>query len=102
MGETRKLRLRCPECGSHLVVDGRTGEVLFHKAAKQPPAEGKDFDSLLAGLDEEKAQAEDIFDREVEALKDRDRLMEEKFEEALKQAKESPEDEPPPRPFDLD
>ena len=102
MGETRKLTLRCPDCEAHLVVDGQTGEVLFHKPAQPAADESRDFDSLLAGLAEEKSQAEEIFDREVSALKDRDRLMEEKFEEALKRAKESPEDEPPVRPFDLD
>ncbi len=40
--------------------------------------------------------------REMAALKDRDRLLEEKFEEALKRAEEEPDDAPPPRPFDLD
>ena len=102
MGETRKLTLRCPDCDAHLVVDGETGTVLFHKPAKPAADAGKDFDSLLARLDEEKAHAEEVFNSEVAALKDHDRLMEERFEEALKQARESPEDEPPPGPFDLD
>ena len=102
MGKTRKLTLRCPDCQTHLVVDSKTGEVLFHKAAQAAPGEGQDFDSLLAGLKEQRSQAEEIFDREVAALKDHDRLMDQKFEEALERAKESPDDEPPIRPFDLD
>jgi hypothetical protein len=36
------------------------------------------------------------------AMKDRDRLLEEKFKQALERAKEEPDDVPPPRPFDLD
>ena len=88
--DTRKLTVRCPDCNSELVVDAATGEVLSHRKAKQPLAGGKDFDSLLKGLDDEKAQAEDVFQREVAALKDRDRLLEEKFREALRRAEEEP------------
>lgn len=102
MTDHSKLTVRCPECESHLVVDVQTGEVLFHKSRKNPPAKGKDFESLLSDLDKDKAHAEELFNREVSALEDRDRLLEDKFREALKNAKESPEDEPPPRPFDLD
>lgn len=102
MAESGKLTLRCPDCDSHLVIDRDTGEVLFHKPPRDAPAGGQNFDQLLEKLDETKARAEDLFEREVSALKDRDRLLEDKFEEALREAKKSPEDEPPPRPFDLD
>lgn len=102
MAENRKLTLRCPECDAHLVIDAATGEVLLHRKAKQPPAGGKDFDALLEDLDRDKAEAEEVFEREVAAMKDRDRLLEQKFEEAMKRAEEEPDDMPPPRPFDLD
>ena len=102
MTETRKITVRCPECNSDLVVDTETGEILSHRRAKQPLAGGKDFDALLKGLDEDKARAEDVFAREVAALKDRDRLLEEKFREAMRRAEEDPDEGPPPRPFDLD
>ncbi len=99
---TRKLTVRCPECDCDLVIDAATGEVLSHRRPKQLPAGGKDLDSLLRGLDEDKAKAEDLFQREVAAIKDRDRLMEEKFKEALRRAEEDPDSGPPRRPFDLD
>jgi len=99
---THKLTLRCPDCDSELVIDSATGQILSHKKAKQPIAGGKDFDALLKGLDEEKSKAEDIFQREVAAMKDRDRLMEEKFREAMRRAEEDPDKGPPRRPFDLD
>ena len=102
MAETRKLTVRCPDCSSDLVIDVETGQVLSHRKAKQPIAGGKDFDSLLKGLDEDKSRAEDIFTREVAALKDRDRILEEKFREAMRRAEEDPDEGPPPRPFDLD
>src|SRR6185295_353596 len=98
----RKLSSRCPECGADLVIDAATGAVLSHRKAKQPPAGGKDFDALLKGLDEDKSRAEDIFEREVAAIKDRDRILEEKFREAMRRAEEEPDEGRPVRPFDLD
>jgi hypothetical protein len=97
-----KKTVICPGCQGELTIDTATGEVLFHKPAKRPLAGGKNFDSLLAGLDDQKAKAEELFEKEVAALKDRDRLMEEKFKEALRRAEEEPDDVPPRRPFDLD
>ena len=102
MSENSRLTVRCPDCGSDLVVDAATGEVLSHRRPKQPPAGGKDLDSLLQGLDQDKARAENVFQREVAAMKDRDRLLDEKFREALRRAEEEPDEGPPPRPFDLD
>ncbi|MBV8199660.1 MAG: hypothetical protein JOZ15_03455 [Acidobacteria bacterium] len=102
MSEHQKLSVTCPDCSSDLVVDAATGEVLSHRRPKQPPAGGKDLNALLQGLDQDKARAEDIFKREVAAMKDRDRLLEEKFREAVKRAEENPDQGRPPRPFDLD
>lgn len=102
MARDDQLLVSCPECGCDLTVDKVTGQVLFHKPAPKPPAGGQDFDRLLAGLDESKERAENVFRREVSALKDRDRLMEEKFREAMRRAGEEPDDEPPPRPWELD
>lgn len=85
-----------------MVIDAATGEILIHKSAQKGPARGQKFEDLLAGLDHQKAEAEETFAREVAAHKDRDRLLEEKFRAALERAKEDPDDAPPPRPFDLD
>ena len=93
--------IRCPECGSELVVDAATGEILSHRAPKTPLGGGKSFDSLFADLEAQKATAEDRFEREKAAHADRSRLLEEKFQEALKRADETP-DEAVRRPFDDD
>lgn len=101
--DANKLSVTCPDCGSDLVVDVATGEVLYHKKPKGPPAGGKDFESLFADMDSQKARAEQLFEREQAAHKDRDRLLEEKFREAFRRASEEEDDDkPPPRPFDLD
>ena len=102
MAENQNLIVNCPECDARLVVDVATGEVLSHRKIDEPLAGGKDFEELLTDLDRDKNEAEQVFSREMAALKDRDRLLEEKFEEALKRAEEEPDDAPPPRPFDLD
>ncbi len=102
MTSTRKWTVRCPDCGSELTVDAATGELLGHRKAKEPLAGGKDFDALLADLDAGKARAEELFEREKAAMADRERLLEEKFREALKRAEEEPDDGPPKRPWDLD
>lgn len=95
------MKVTCPDCGSDLTIDIATGTVLFHQASPDRAAPKKNFDELLASIDDSRNRAEDIFQREVTALKDRDRLLEEKFQEAMKKAEESP-DEPPIRPWDLD
>ncbi len=98
----KRLHVRCPDCSTELVVDAETGKVLSHRSPKRAPAGGKDFDSLMRGLDESKARAEALFEQERAAMKDRQRLLDEKFEAALRRVEEEPDDTPPPRPFDLD
>ena len=93
--------LICPECGGELVVDAATGAIVSHRPAKAAPGPAKSFDSLFADLDAQKAKAEDLFAREKAAYEDRDRLLEEKFKEAMKRAESEP-DVPLKRPYDLD
>ncbi len=102
MSKSRNLTLHCPECSTELVVDAATGVIVSHRKAKQPIAGGKDFEILLDDLNRDKVHAEEVFQQEVAAMKDRDRLLEEKFRQAVKRAKEEPDEVPPPRPFDLD
>ncbi len=101
VSERDKLAVRCPECGADIAVDAATGTVLHHKKV-EPERREKDFDELFAGLDASKSRAEDVFKQELSAQKDRDRLMEEKFKEAMRRAEEDPDDGPPLRPWDLD
>lgn len=102
VSRTKSLRVSCPDCGSELVVDTATGAVLSHKRPQEVFGGGKDFDALLAGLDESKSRAEELFEREKAAMADRDRLLEEKFRAAMERAAEEPDEGPPKRPFDLD
>lgn len=101
MSNPAKWTLTCPECGGELVIDAATGALLAHRPAKASASPAKSFDSLFADLDAQKAKAEDLFAREKAAYEDRDRLLDEKFKEAMKRAESEP-DVPIKRPFDLD
>ena len=87
-----------------MVVDPETGQILFHKKAEEPLAGGATLESLMEGMEADKSRAEDLFEQEKAALKDRDRLLEEKFQEAMSRASDGSDsdDERPLRPFDLD
>ena len=101
MSAPSRHRIQCPHCDCELVVDATTGEILSHRAPVAPPGGGKTLDGLFADLDAQKASAEERFEREKAAYADRDRLLDEKFREALKRADETP-DEAVRRPFDDD
>ena len=101
MAKIEKYTVCCHDCGSDLVIDAATGQVLSHRTAKKA-APTKDFDTLLAGIDDAKSRADTLFQQELEALDDRDRLMEEKFREALSRAETEDDGKPPVRPWDLD
>lgn len=96
-----QLRVTCPDCGGELLVDSRTGAVVSHRAAERP-SPAKDLDALFREAEENKARAEEIFERERLAYQDRDRLLEDRFREALERAQASGDDGPPKRPWDLD
>jgi hypothetical protein len=98
----RKLTVQCPDCHAELVVDATTGAILHHRAAKTPPGGGRSFEDLFAELDAGKNRAEQLFEQEKAAMKDRERILEEKFKEAMRRAEDEPDEPPPKRPFELD
>ncbi len=82
-------------------VDAATGQILSHRAPEKSSS-AHDFDSLLAGLDQAKSRADEIFQQEFKALEDKDRILEEKFKAALERAEDEEDGKPPVRPWDLD
>jgi hypothetical protein len=94
----KNFEITCPCCESLIVIDRISGEVLLHKA-KERKATGS-LDSMVAGLETQKSEMQARFDREMASQKDRARLLEEKFQEALKRAESS--DTPVVNPMDLD
>jgi hypothetical protein len=101
MAAPDQIAIVCPDCGSEILLDRRTGEILSHRAPKATPAGGKSLDSLFADLESAKAKAEDRFEQERAAMADRERLLEEKFKQAMKRADEEP-DAPIRKPVDFE
>ncbi len=94
----KNFEITCPCCASTIVVDRLTGEVLLHKV-KETRTTGS-LESMVSNLEVQKTEAAKRFDRQLESQKDRGRILEEKFKEALERADKS--DKPPINPFDLD
>ncbi len=91
------LEITCPCCESLIVIDRITGEVLFHKE-KEKKITGS-LESMVSNLETQKSEAEKRFEKQLESQKDRARLLEEKFKEALKRADK---DKPYINPMDMD
>jgi hypothetical protein len=96
------IDVECPCCKSTLKVDTHTGAVLVHKQPERPkPVE--DISAAVLGLKAEAAKREEVFQKSLSDQKTRQSVLDKKFDELFKQAKESPADEKPFRPdFDLD
>jgi hypothetical protein len=98
MVETTRFTIICPCCEATLSVDAQTGAIISHEEKAKQSAS---FDEMLKGLDKQKQQREQLFQQELGSLKDRERLLEEKFREAMKRA-EKDKDKPYRNPLDVD
>ena len=95
-----KFNLICPCCEATLTIDAQTGALLAHEEKKK--AHGS-FEDLAGELNKQKELREQLFAQEMSSMKDRERLLEEKFQEALKRADaDSDKDKPFRNPLDLD
>ena len=81
-----------------MTIDAQTGAILGHEEKAKPLAS---FDEMVKGLDKQKQMREQIFAKELSSMKDRDRILEEKFQEAMRRA-EKDKDKPFINPMDID
>jgi ribulose kinase len=84
-----------------LKIDPETKAVLSH-VAKAVPKMFADLTEAAKAMKEQEGRKESIFKQSVEAQKNASDLLEKKFQEALKKAKETPDSGKPLRDFDLD
>ncbi len=66
------------------------------------PRQVSDLAQAARNLRQKESRREEQFRKSVEAERDRGKLLERRFEEALEKAKEEPPGPPPPRDIDLD
>lgn len=98
--DSGRLEVTCPCCEAIILVDRATGTILRHDAKPDPKGSGSIAD-IMQSLATKKASSEQLFRREMDSMKDRDRLLDEKLQEAVKRAKDM-KDEKPIRPIDLE
>lgn len=101
MGEPARppIQVTCPRCRAELKVDPVTGIVLSHAEA---PKSAADLQEALKALKGEADKREAAFKASMEAEKEKGKVLEKKFKEALKKAKDEPVTPPPTRDIDLD
>jgi hypothetical protein len=78
-----KFTVICPCCEATLTLDAQTGAILAH--VEKAKILGS-FEDLKNELDKKKETREQLFAQEQQAQKDRERILEEKFKEAMKRA----------------
>jgi len=83
-----------------LRVDAATGHVVSHTPAPRKRM-FEDLETAAKAMRERDERTESIFRQSVDAEKNRDDLMNKKFAEAMRKAKDAPEGKPL-RDFDLD
>lgn len=99
--EIPPFEVTCPCCGAVLKVDAATKAVIAHTAPVRPKM-FSDIEEAARAMKEQDSRRESVFRQSVEAQKHQSDLLNKKFEEAVKRAKETPDTGKPLRDFDLD
>ena len=95
------FEVTCPCCGAVLKIDTSTRAVISHVAPVKPRM-FQDMEEAARAMKEQDGRRDSIFRQSVEAQKHASELLEKKFQEALKKAKETPDTGKPIRDFELD
>jgi hypothetical protein len=99
--QNNAFEITCPDCGAMLKIDPETRAVVSHTPAPRKRT-FEDFETAARAMREQEERKESIFRQSVEAEKNKQQLFDRKFEEALRKAKETPDEGKPLREFDLD
>ena len=94
------FEVACPDCGAMLIIDAATGLVVSHTSAPRKRM-FEDLETAAQAMRAQEERKESIFRQSVDAEKNKADLLEKKFAEALRKAKDAPEGKPL-REFDLD
>src|SRR5712692_1743774 len=95
------FEVECPWCQVTLKLDQETHAGNTHKVPEKPPPM-EDLAAAVAKLKGEAGRRDEVFRKQVEAEKSRGAVLNSKFDELLRQAKENPDKTPPKRDIDLD
>ena len=95
------FEVTCPCCDAVLKIDPVTCAVISHQQPEKPPPI-EDLAAAVQRLKGDAGRREDAFQKSFADHKKQGKVLESKFDELLRQAKESPSQDPPKRAFDLD
>ena len=95
------IEVKCPCCDATLQIDPELKAVISHQEAEKPHVV-EDMAAAVQRLKGEEARRAEVFDKSFAQHKSHQQVLERKFDELLKQAKDKPDDPPPKRPFDFD
>lgn len=94
------IDVTCPCCEARLTIDPERQAVIHHEAPTKNTA-SLNLQDALGALKSEADRREAQFQQGLAAERQKGKVLERKFEEFLKKAKED-RSPPPPRPVDLD
>ena len=100
-GKRELIEVRCPCCEATLQIDPELRAVISYEEHKKPPVI-EDIGAAVQKLKGEEARRAEAFAKSFEDHKSHHKVLERKFDELLKQAKENPDAPKPKRPFDFD
>ena len=95
--EPKSIKVECPCCQAKLTIDPELGVIVAH----EPPPPRRTVEDLGAAFDvlrTKSAEREARFREQMQAEGQKGKLLDRKFQEGLKKAKDDPS--PPKRPFD--
>jgi len=101
MADKSAFDITCPCCSAVLKVDPQNRAVIAYTAAVKPKT-FNDIEEAARAMKEQDNRRDSIFRQSVENQRNASDLLEKKFQEAVKRAKESPDTGKPIRDFDLD
>jgi hypothetical protein len=91
--------VECPCCQGKLTIDAELRAVIAHQEAPRQRSTA-DLGAAFDQLRSRSAEREERFKQQMEAEAQKGKLLDRKFQESLKKAKDSPD--PPPRRYDYD
>ncbi|HET8579307.1 MAG TPA: hypothetical protein VFO18_19575 [Methylomirabilota bacterium] len=89
----------CPCCNGRLTIDPALEAVIAHEAPPRPRS-GLGLDEALSSLKGAAAKRAERFNEQMKAEKTKPKVLDRKFQEGLKKAKDDPD--PPVNPMELD
>lgn len=95
----KTFKVECPCCQAKLTIDGELAAVIAHDAPPPKRTVG-DLGAAFDTLKSKSAEREERFRQQMAAEGQKSKLLDRKFQEGLKKAKDSPD--PPRRPFDFE